>query len=151
MLWPLALGLALCALCLWAGLVYQHNQARFQAHAVPARAVIDRIYTSAPSQNYSASVFDQYALVKFKAQGQTAQARVLLVSDCTGSCSPEYRIGQVITVDYSPANLGYAQLPSRLIKPSASILYAFIVFGFLGVIFISAAVINIVTARRLAI
>ena len=27
MLWPLATGLAFCALGLWAGLLYQHNQA----------------------------------------------------------------------------------------------------------------------------
>jgi hypothetical protein len=41
---PLAIGLALCALGLWAGLVYRSNQAALRAQAVPARAVIDQIY-----------------------------------------------------------------------------------------------------------
>jgi len=52
---PLATGLALFAFGLVSGLVYQHNQAAFRAHAVPAKAIIDQIYASAPSQNYSVS------------------------------------------------------------------------------------------------
>jgi len=58
-LWPFAIGLAFCALGLWAGLTYRHNQAVFRAHAVPARAVIGQIYASAPSQNYDAPTFSQ--------------------------------------------------------------------------------------------
>jgi len=64
-LWPLAIGIALCAFGLWSGLGYEHNQAVFRAHAVQTRAVIDKIYTSAPSQDYNAPTFDEYALVHF--------------------------------------------------------------------------------------
>ena len=146
MLWPLGIGLALCALGLWSGLVYQRNQATFRAHAVPVSAVIDQIYDSAPSQNYDAPVFDQYALVHFKAQGRTAHARVLLVANCRGSCVPKYRVGEILTVDYSPKNLSYAKLHSPGLKPSPGVLYALIAFGLLGAVFLVAAVINMVTA-----
>jgi hypothetical protein len=145
-LWPLAIGIALCAFGLWSGLVYEHNQAVFRVHAVQARAVIDQIYMSAPSQDYSAPTFDEYALVHFIALGERTQARVLLATNCSGTCIRPYRVGQVITVDYSPANLSYAQLPSRLRGPSATFLYTLLAFGSLGLVFLGAAVVNIVTA-----
>ncbi len=145
-LWPLAIGIGLCAFGLWSGLGYEHNQAVFRAHAVQTRAVIDKIYTSAPSQDYNAPTFDEYALVHFVALGENAQARVLLASNCSGTCIQTYRVGQVLTVDYSPANLSYAQLPSRLHGPSAGFLYALLVFGSLGVILLGAAVVNMRTA-----
>ena len=135
-LWPLATGLAFCALGLWAGLVYQHNQAAFRAQAVPARAVIDQIYGSAPSQNYDAPTFDQYGLVHFEVRGRTAHARVLLVAGCSGTCVPEYRAGQVLTVYYSPENLRYAQPRSPARNTSAGFLPTALLFGFLGVIFL---------------
>lgn len=145
-LWPLAIGIGLCAFGLWSGSVYAHNQADFRAHAVHTRAVIDKIYTSAPSQGYGAPTFDEYALVHFAAFGKRAQARVLLASNCSGTCIPAYRVGQALTVDYSPANLSYAQLPSRLHGPSATSLYALFAFGSLGFMFLGAAVINMRTA-----
>jgi hypothetical protein len=147
-LWPLATGLMLCALGLWSGLVYRHNQAAFGAQAVPARAVIDQIYASAPSQNYDAPTFDQYGLVHFEVRGRTAHARVLLVAGCSGACLPAYRVGQVLTVYYSPQNLSYAQLrhPSR--ETSAGSLPVVLLSEFLGVIFLVAAVINMLTAPR---
>jgi len=145
-LWPLAIGVALCGLGLWSSLVYEHNQAVFRAHAVQTRAVIDKIYTSAPSQGYNAPTFDEYALVHFFALGERAQARVLLASNCSGTCIPTYRIGQALTVAYDPANLGYAQLPSQLHEPSATYLYALLTFGSLGVIFLGASVVNMRTA-----
>jgi hypothetical protein len=147
-LWPLAVGLAFCALGLWAGLAYQHNQAAFRAQAVPARAVIDQIYGSAPSQNYTAPTFDQYGLVHFEAHGRTAHARVLLVADCSGTCIPRYRVGQVLTVYYSPGNLRYAQLRSPARSTSAAFVPGVLLLGSMGVFFLAAAVINMVTAPR---
>jgi uncharacterized protein DUF3592 len=146
-LWPLAIGLAIGALGLWSGIVYQHNQAAFRAQAVRARAVIEQIYDSAPSQNEGAPpTFDQYAILHFEAQGRTAHARVLLVANCSGVCVPTYRVGQILTVDYSRQNLSYAQLPSRLRTPSADFWDVFMALGFLGLIFLAAAVINMLTA-----
>jgi hypothetical protein len=126
--------------------VYEHNQAYFRAHAVQARAVIDNIYTSAPSQDYNAPTFDEYALVHFVAVGNRAQARVLVASNCSGVCVPAYRIGQALTVYYNPDNLRYAQLPSQLHGPSASSLTALLAFGSLGLAFLGAAVVNMRTA-----
>jgi hypothetical protein len=145
-LWPATIGVAFCGFAIWSGLVYEHNQAAFRADAVQTRAVIDQIYTSAPSQGYSAPTFDEYALVHFFVLGERAQARVLLASDCTGTCVPAYRVGQVLTVDYSRANLSYAQLPAQGRVPSPRFLYGLMIFGLLGVIFLGAAVVNIVTA-----
>jgi hypothetical protein len=141
----MAIGLSLCALGLWSGLVYAHNQAVFSAQAVQASAVIDQIYTSAPSQGYNPPTFDEYALVHFGANGTIAHARVLLATNCSGTCVPVYRVGQVLTVDYSRENLSYAQLHSRTRKPSANFVYALLLFGSFGVIFLGAAVINMVT------
>lgn len=146
MLWPLAGGLALCVLGLWAGLVYQHNQAAFAAQAVPAKAVIDQIYGSAPSQNYGAATFDQYGLVHFEVRGRTAHARVLLVAGCSGTCVPRYRVGQVLTVYYSPGNRGYAQLRSPARNSSADFLPVALLLGLFAVLSLAAAVINMVTA-----
>jgi hypothetical protein len=126
--------------------VYEHNQAVFRAQAVPTRAIIDQIYMSAPSQGYNAPMFDEYALVHFNALGERTRARVLLVANCSGTCVPGYHVGQVLTVVYNPKNLSYAQLPSRLRTPSANFLYPLLLFGSLGIIFLAAAVINIVTA-----
>lgn len=113
-------------------LVYQHHQAAFRAQAVPAKAVIDQIYGSAPSQNYNAPTFDQYGLVHFEVRRQPAHARVLLVAGCSGTCVPEYRVGQVLTVYYSPENLRYAQLRSPARSTSADFLSEVLLFGFLG-------------------
>jgi hypothetical protein len=145
-LWPATIGIALCGFGIWSGLVYENHQAEFRADAVQTRAVIDQIYTSAPSQGYSAPTFDEYALVHFFVLGERAQARVLLASDCTGTCVPVYRVGQVLTVDYSRANSSYAQLPAQGRLPSPSFLYGLMIFGLLGVIFLGAAVVNIVMA-----
>lgn len=144
---PLAAGLALCALALWSALANLHNQAAFRAHAVPAKAVIDQIYAG-PVQygNGGGSYFDQYALVRFAARGATAHARVLLVPGCSGTCFPGYHVGQLLTVYYNPQNLNYAQLSSQ---DKSSWFGDWILFGFLGLIFIAAAVINVVTAGRL--
>jgi hypothetical protein len=128
--------------------MYQHNQAAFAARAVPAKAVIDQIYGSAPSQNYDAPSFDQYGLVHFGVRGRTAHARVLLVADCSGTCLPRYRVGQVLTVYYSPDNLRYAQLRSPARTSPADSLPAVLLLGLLAVIFLAAAVINMVTAPR---
>jgi hypothetical protein len=145
-LWPLVAGLVLCARALWAGLTYRNNQAAFRARAVSAKAVIDQIYggpLQLPLSGGPAS-FNQYGLVHFAAQGQTAHARVLL-SYCTGTCFPVYRVGQVLTVYYSPQNLSYAQLGSPTHQNSADDLYAGVFFGLLGLAFLAAAVINVVT------
>ncbi len=141
---PLAIGLALCALGLLAGVVHQHNQAAFLAQAVRTRAVIARIYYGAPAQNYDAPTFDQYAIVHFEAGPQTAHARVLLAANCQGTCPSVYRVGEALTVDYSPENLTYAQLPSRSQGISVDLWYV-IVFEVLGVMLLVAAVINMVT------
>jgi hypothetical protein len=113
---------------------------------MPARAVIDQIYASAPSQGSDAPTFNQYALVHFEVRGRTAHARVLLVANCRGTCIPRYRIGQVLTVDYSPENLSNAQLPSPATGISASVLFALLAFGLFAVMFLVAAVINMMTA-----
>src|SRR5262249_52330436 len=75
-----------------------------------AEATIDEIYTSAPSQDYNAPTFDEYGLVHFDAQGKRAHARVLLATNCSGTCAPTYRVGQVLAVDYNPENLTYASI-----------------------------------------
>jgi hypothetical protein len=150
-LWPLAIGLAFCALGLWAGLVHRNNQAAFRAQAVPAKAVIDQVYGGPirlPATSGAPAIFDQYGIVHFEARGRTAHARVLLVAGCSGVCFPVYRVGQVLTVYYSPENLSYAQLISPAHETSAGVFYAVFLFGFLGLIFLAAAVINVVTALR---
>jgi hypothetical protein len=149
-LWPLAIGLAFCALGLWAGLVYRNNQAAFRAQAVPARAVIDQIYSGPlrlPGPGAPEN-FDQYGIVHFKARGQTAHARVLLVDGCTGVCVPVYRVRQMLTVYYSPGNLSYARLSPPGRQTSADVIYVVWIFGFLGVLFLVAAVVNMVLALR---
>jgi hypothetical protein len=87
-------------------------------------------------------------LVHFKAQGQTAHARVVLASDCIGACPPVYRVGQVLTVYYNPQNLTYAQLnppgPPNLI----GFAFGFFLFALCGLTFLAAAVINGVTAAQ---
>lgn len=143
---PLGIGLALCGLGLWSGLEYQHNQAAFRAHAVKALAVIDELYTSAPSQGTYPATFDEYAMVRFDVGTTTAHARVLLAVNCSGTCVPRYRVGQVLAVDYSPSNPSYAQLPFRTRSPSADFLYVFLLLGSLGIVFLGAAVVNMVTA-----
>ena len=124
----------------------RHNQAAFTAHAVRTRAIIARIYYGAPSQNYDAPTFDQYAIVNFEARGRTAHARVLLASDCRGTCLPGYRVGQALSVEYSPENLTYAQLPSRSRGISVDLWYVIVGIELLGVMLLVAAVINMVTA-----
>jgi hypothetical protein len=148
-MWPLAIGLVFCALGLWSGLVYRHNQAAFRAQAVPAEAVIDQIYAGPLSLtiNGARATFDQYGLVRFEVRGRTAHARVLLVAGCSGPCFPVYHVGQVLTVYYSPANLSYAQLRSSD-KTSTDFFYAIFFFGFFGITFLVAAVINTVAAIR---
>ncbi|HET7016719.1 MAG TPA: DUF3592 domain-containing protein [Streptosporangiaceae bacterium] len=148
-IWPLAVGLVLLVLGLWAGLTYHHNQAVFRAEAVQTSAVIDRLYTSAPTQNYGPSTFDEYAVVHYSALGERTQARVLLATNCTGTCVASYRVGQVLTVAYSPKNGAYAQLPSQIHGPSPGLLYAFGMLLTFGLIFLAAAVINAWPVRRL--
>ena len=143
---PLVTGLALCALGLWSVVVYQHDQAASGAPVVPATAVIDQIYASAPTQGYGPSTFDQYALVHFEAQGRTARAQVLLVAGCKGACIPQYQVGQVLTVYYSPGNPSYAELTPPARGASAGFLFPLTLFGLLGAVFLVAAVINMVTA-----
>jgi hypothetical protein len=149
-LWPLAAGLAFCALGLWAGVVYSNNQAAFRAQAVPVKAVIDQIYAGSPrlSNGGALTVFDQYGIVQFEARGQTAHARVLLVNGCSVTCLPVYRVDQVLTVYYSPENLSYAQLSSPARESSTGVFFAVWFFGFFALIFLAAAVINAVTALR---
>ena len=141
---PLATGLVLWALGLWSGLTYQHQQEAFRAQAVPATAVIDRLYTSAPSP-YTAT-FDQYAIVHFEAGRQTAHARVLLAIGCRGACVNGYSVGQELTVYYIPGNLTFARLSSPAPPTWTGYLSAVLVLGLFGTIFLVAAVINIVTA-----
>jgi hypothetical protein len=142
---PLAGGVVLCSLGLVSALVHQHNQEAFRARAVPAAAVIDQIYDGAPSQGYGPSAFDQYAIVHFEAAGRTAHARVLLASNCTGTCVPRYRVGQVLAINYSPGNLTYAQLPSGSHGISAAVLFAIVGLELMGVILLAAAVINMMS------
>jgi hypothetical protein len=129
----------------------RHNQATFQARAVPARAAIDQIYTTgpfpAPVGNGGPSL-NEDGVVHFQAQGRTAHARVVLVSDCSGACLPVYRVGQVLTVYYNPQNLTYAQLnppgPPNLI----GFAFGFSLFALFGLTFLAAAVINGVAAAQ---
>jgi len=53
-------------------------------------------------------------------------------------------VGEALTVDYSPENLTYAQLPSRSQGISVDLWYV-IVFEVLGLMLLVAAVINMVT------
>jgi hypothetical protein len=120
------------------------------AHAVPARAVIDQIYSGPlrlPDPGAPES-FDQYGIVRFNARGQTAHARVLLVDGCTGVCIPIYRVGQMLTVYYSPGNLTYARLSPPARQTSPDVIYAVWIFGFLGALFLVVAVVNVVIALR---
>jgi hypothetical protein len=141
---PFAVGLAFCGLGLWSGLVQARNQSAFAAHAVTVKAVIGQLYASAPAQGYGPATFDQYALVHVR--GAAGRARVLLVSGCSGVCIPKYHVGQVITVDYSPQNPGYAQLDSRQRGFSAGELYSLGLFVFLAVLSFAVALINMITA-----
>jgi Protein of unknown function (DUF3592) len=141
---PFAVGLAFGGVCLWSGLVLARNQSAFAAHAVTVNAVIAQLYASAPSQGYGPATFDQYALVHVR--GAAGRARVLLAAGCTGVCIPKYHVGQVITVDYSPQNPGYAQLDSRERGFSASELYSLWLFGFLAALSFVVAIINMITA-----
>jgi hypothetical protein len=144
---PAAVGLAFCALGLWAGLVYTHNQATFQAHAVPAQAVIDQVTTTGTAVTYGGRTsFDQYGLVHFQAQGRTAHARVLLVPGCEGACFPAYRVGQVLTVYYSPQNLGYAELKRPGPPTWTGLALAVWLCAFCGLIALVAAAVNLVAA-----
>ncbi len=149
MLGPLATGLTLWALALWAGLMYQQDQDAFRAHSVPAAAVIDQIYTSAPSSH--TVTFNQYAIVHFEARGQTAHARVLLAAGCQGTCLTGYSIGQALTVYYVPGNLAFARLSIPAAPTWTDYLGGVFVLGLFGTIFFVAAVINMVTlaGRRL--
>jgi hypothetical protein len=52
---------------------------------VRARAVIEKIYTSAPAQGYSAPTFDEYAIVRFSTLRRIAHAHVLLAANCTAA------------------------------------------------------------------
>jgi hypothetical protein len=145
---PLVLGLALGALALLGGLTYTRNQAAFRAQALPATAVIDQIYYSAPTMNRNGNTsFNQYGMVRFEAHGQPMDARVLLGYRCMVVCSPQYRVGQDVLVYYSPQNLGYAQLgPPGRGNPDA-IAGIWLLGGF-AVIFLFAAVVNGVTRIR---
>ncbi len=69
-----------------------------------------------------------------------------MADNCRGTCIPEYRVGQVLTVEYSPENLSYARLPYRASGISPDFLYALLAFGLMAVMFLAAAVINMVTA-----
>jgi predicted Zn-dependent protease with MMP-like domain len=133
--------LALCGLGLWAGLADAHSQAVFLARAVPAKAVINEIYAS---DNTAGLGFSQYGIVAFEAAGRPAHARVLLAT-CSGVCGPGFRVGQELTVYYSPGNPSYAQL--RRASSSTGYMAASFV-GFLGVVFIAGPVINLVIAAR---
>jgi hypothetical protein len=146
---PLAIGLAFGALALWAGLTYSHDQAALRAQAVPATAVIDQVYAGPPTiiSNGGTPVFDQYGIVRFAAGGQTAHARVLLVSGCLGVCGVRYQAGQKLLVYYSPQNLTTAQLHA----PGQLNWTRFFWIWFLGIfagIFLAAAAVNTVTAWR---
>jgi hypothetical protein len=60
----------------WAGLVYTHNQAVFRAHAVPAGAVIDKVYAGASTVDESGAVIPSwYASVHFEAGGRARGRR----------------------------------------------------------------------------
>jgi hypothetical protein len=142
---PLGIGLALCGLGVWSGLMYQHDEAAFRAHAVKAIAVIDKLYTTAPSEGVYPPTFAEYALVHFDMGTMTAHARVLLAANCSGTCIPQYRVGQVLAVDYNSSNPNYAQLPFRNRSPSADFLYELLLFGSMGLVFLGAAVVNMVT------
>ena len=150
-LWPLVTGVARCGLGLWSVSATSRRQAAFRADAVPARAAIGRIYPGplivTPS---GAASFDQFAMVRCGVRGRIAHARVMLVPGCSGVCLPRYHVGQVITVYYSPRNPDYAQL-----RPPAGRSWlddgGGIILGFLGLIFLAAAVINVLTAGRAGI
>jgi predicted Zn-dependent protease with MMP-like domain len=137
-LWPLAVGLILCGLGLWFALTSANNDAVFRARAVPAKAVIDRLYAS---DNSAVPGLAQYGTVAFEAGGRTVHARVLL-SVCGATCVSGFRAGQVLTVYYLPENPSYAQL-SPASSPFGYWSAAF--FGLLGAVFLAAAVINLVT------
>jgi predicted Zn-dependent protease with MMP-like domain len=134
----LAVGLVLCGLGLWAGLTYAHNQAAFLANAVPAKAVIDRIYVS---DNTAYPGLSQFGIVAFDAGGRPVHAQVFLAT-CGGTCGSGFRAGQELTVYYSPGNPHYAQL-RRASSGIGYVLASFI--GFLGVVFLVGPVINLVT------
>jgi hypothetical protein len=148
-LWPLGIGLVFCALSLWSGLTNRQNQATFQANAVSAKAVIDQIYASSPRVNIGGlASFDQYAIVHFESGGRTAHARVLLEDGCTGTCLPVRRVGQVLTVYYSPDNLSYAQLAPPGREAAGYYFWGVWLFGFFALISLVIATVNMVTMLR---
>ncbi len=149
-LWPLVAGVALCGLSVWAAVAHARSLAAFRASAVPARAAIDRVYAGQVYQgDAGGSSFDQYAMVRFAARGVTAHARVLLVPGCSAVCLPRYHAGQVITVYYSPQNLNYAQLrPGGFGNGTDDAIAAVVLSGVFGLIFLTAAVVNLLTAGR---
>lgn len=147
--WPPAVfGLLFSALGVGLALLYWHNQATFRAGAVPARAVIDRLYstTAYPLTSPGGYYYDQYGLIHFQAQGRTEHAHVLLVADCSGDCLPVYSPGQVLTVYYNPQNPTYAQLnrpgPANLVLA----IYLIPFFPLFGLVLLVAAAINLVAA-----
>ena len=82
----------------------------------------------------------------FGAPGRIGHAPVLLARDCSGVCVPGHHVGQVLTITYSSENVRYAQLYSRVARPSAGFLYIFLMLGAIAVIFLGAAVFNMFTA-----
>jgi hypothetical protein len=54
----------------------------------------------------------------------------------------------MLTVYYSPGNLSYARLSPPGRQTSADVIYVVWIFGFLGVLFLVAAVVNMVLALR---
>ena len=132
----LAIGLVLCTAGFWFGLRHRHDEAAFLARHVSARAVIDKVYVTAPSQGYQPPGFSEYGAIHFSARGKAVRARLLL-ENCGGTCVAKYRVGQVITVDYDPANLSRVVLhtPAHgLTIKYVSILLFFEFFGALSLL-----------------
>jgi hypothetical protein len=144
----LIMGMAFCALSVWAAFAYSHNQSEFRAVAVPARAVIDKVYAANLYHGNSGWTFDQYALVHFETRRGTVHAQVLLAVACRGSCLPVYRAGQMLTVYYSPQNMSYAQLSAKAKLSSNSDWGAIIIFGIVGLVTVAIAASNILKAAR---
>ena len=139
-------GAVLCIFGLLANHAYRANQADFRAHAVQARGVIDQLDpTYADTISMNRGRYNPYGMVRFSAKSQTAHARVLL-QYCSAGCRVPYRVGQVITVYYSPENLGYAQLSPN--DPGTGVQGIPFAIAAAGLISIAIGVISLFRARR---
>jgi hypothetical protein len=120
----------------------------FIAHSAPASAAIDTIKDGAPIQNYGAPPsFNEYAQVHYEVAGEVANSTVTLTANCTGVCLPIYNVGERIRVAYDTRNVSSAIYPvphGRLGLNPLGWNYLILLVGFLGILSLAAALLNMI-------